>query len=413
MTGCKRIAAIITDYRPGSHADVIVTKFLKGFPTDAGFFAPRVEIASMYIDQFPEGDIGRAMASEYGIPVFSSIVKALTLGGATLAVDGILLIGEGGDYAWNEKAQCLYPRRYWMEQVCGVMATSGRAVPIFNDKHLSYNWCDARWMYDRVKQLGAPLMAGSSLPLGWRNPWLEYALETPVEEAIAIGFSGLDSYGFHALETLQCMVERRVGGETGVAAVTCLEGEAVWRAAEQGRWSRELAEAACAAIVNKPSGRMEEHCPNPAIFLIDYRDGLRGAVLMLNGYVTDLAYAGRVHGEVGATEFYLQGHGAPGGPYAHFSYFSLNIEEMFLTGKPAYPVERTLLTTGVLEAALTSRYAGHIRIETPWLDVAYRSYETLPWRPTDSRPSGACLDPWPPGVNELLYKGVGRAKENA
>jgi hypothetical protein len=204
------------------------------------------------------------------------------------------------------------------------------------------------------------------------------------------------------------MVERRGAGETAVAAVTCLEGDAVWEAAERGLWSRDLAEAACAAIENKPAGTMEEHCRQPALFLVEYRDGLRGSVLMLNGYVTDLAYAARVGGaipplrwggrggEVVATEFYCQGHGAPEGPYAHFSYLSLNIEEMFLTGRPTYPVERTLLTSGILEAALDSRYQGHIRLETPHLDVAYRSYDTLPWRPTGPRPTGVTLDPWPP-----------------
>jgi len=392
----KKIAAIITEYRPRSHADVIVTKFLKGFPTDDGLLKPRVDIVSMYIDQFPDTDIGRSIAAEHDVPIFPSIVKALTLGGKELAVDGVLLIGEHGDYAWNEKEQHLFPRKYFMEQICGVFATSGRAVPIFNDKHLSYNWHDAKWMYDRAKQLGAPFMAGSSLPVGWRNPWLEYELETPVEEAIAIGFSGLDIYGFHTLETLQCMVERRVGGETGVAAVTCLEGGVVWEAAKDGLWSRELAEAACAPIENKPAGSMEEHCKNPALFLIEYRDGLRGAVLMLNGYVTDLAYAGRVDGIIQGTEFYLQNHE----PHGHFSYLSLNIEEMFVTGVPTYPVERTLLTSGVLEAALDSRYQGYVRLETPHLEVAYRSYENLPWRPYGRRPKGATLEPWPPTKNQ-------------
>jgi len=399
----KRIAAIITEYRPKSHADVIVTKFLKGFPTDTGLLPPRVALASMYIDQFPEQDIGRRIAAEHGVPIFPSIVKALTLGGEKLAVDGVLLIGEHGDYAWNEKEQQLFPRKYFMEQICGVFATSRRAVPVFNDKHLSYNWHDAKWMVDRARQLGAPFMAGSSLPVCWRNPWLEHDLETPIEEAVAVGFSGLDIYGFHTLEVLQCMVERRggrsrqaSGGETGVAAVTCLEGDAVWEAAARGLWSRDLAVAACAAIENKPGGRMEEHCRQPALFLVEYRDGLRGSVLMLNGYVTDLAYAARVNGAVVATEFRCQGHGAPNGPYAHFSYLSLNIEEMFLTGHPTYPVERTLLTSGILEAALDSRHQGHIRLETPHLDMAYRSYETLPWRPTGPRPTGATLDPWPP-----------------
>jgi len=336
----------------------------------------------MYIDQFPDADIGRSIAAEHDVPIFPSIVKALTLGGDQLAVDGVLLIGEHGDYAWNEKEQHLYPRKYFMEQICGVLAASGRAVPIYNDKHLSYNWHDAKWMYDRARQLGAPFMAGSSLPMGWRNPWLEYELETPVEEAIAIGFSGLDIYGFHTLETLQCMVERRVGGETGVAAVTCLEGNAVWQAAKDNFWSRELAEAACAPIENKPAGSMEEHCKNPALFLVEYRDGLRGAVLMLNGYVTDLAYAGRVGGVIQGTEFYLQNSE----PHGHFSYLSLNIEEMFVTGVPTYPVERTLLTSGVLEAALDSRYQGYFRLETPHLDIAYRSYEKMPWRPYGRRP---------------------------
>jgi hypothetical protein len=392
----KKIAAIITEYRPGSHAAVIVNKYLMGFPTDEGFFEPRVDVVSMYIDLFPDADVGRSLAAEHDVPIYKSIVEALTLGGKELAVDGVLLIGEHGDYAWNEKDQQLFPRRYFMEQIAGVMATSGRAAPVFNDKHLSYNWRDAKWMYDRAQELGIAFMSGSSIPVTWRSPWLEHELETPIEEAIAIGFSGLDIYGFHTLEALQCMVERRRGGETGVVAVTCLEGEAVWQAAKDGLWSYELAEAACACIENKPEGRMEDHCANPALFLVEYRDGLKGAILMLNGYVHDLAYAARTDGRIEACEYFCQGHGGPEGAYAHFSYLALNIEEMFLSGRATYPVERTLLTSGVLEAALTSRHEGYRRLQTPWLDVEYQSYDSLPWRPTGRRPTGTCLDPWPP-----------------
>ena len=394
----KKIAAIITEFFRLSHADVMVPKFLMGFPTDEGLIAPRVELASLYIDQYTAADIGRDLAAEHDIPIYPSIVKALTLGGDSLAVDGVLLIGEHGDYAWNEKEQQLFPRKYFMEQICGVMATSKKSIPIFNDKSLSYNWQDARWMFDRAAELGAPLMAGSSLPVAWRKPWLEHELETPIEEAIAIGFSGIDIYGFHVLEVLQCMVERRIGGETGVAAVTCLEGDAVWQAADNGLWSWDLAEAACAEIENKPQGRMQDHCSQPVIILVEYRDGFRGAVLMLNDYVEDLAYAARVGSEVVAAEFFAQGHGDEDdvGPHGHFSYLALNAEEMFVSGKPSYPVERTLLNGGVLEAALTSRYEGHRRLETPWLEVTYRSYESIPWRPTAARPAGACLDPWPP-----------------
>jgi len=59
----KRIAAIITAYYPFSHADVIVTKFLRGFPTDDGLLAPRVEIASFYLDQIHERDVGHELAA--------------------------------------------------------------------------------------------------------------------------------------------------------------------------------------------------------------------------------------------------------------------------------------------------------------------------------------------------------------
>ncbi len=389
----KKIAAVITTYFPRSHADVIVTKYMKGFPTNEGFRQPRVELVSIYLDQIDPRDIGRGLAEAHNVPIHQSIREALTLGGNELAVDGVLLIGEHGDYPYNELEQHMYPRRYLFEQICGIFASSGRSVPVFCDKHLSYNWTDAKWMYDRARELSVPFMAGSSLPTCWRNPFLEYNLDTPLEAAIGIGHGGIESYGFHALETLQCMIERRGGGESGVTAVQCLEGKAVWTAAEKGLWSRELAEAACAPIEDKPDGRMEKHCENPAAFLIEHSDRFRSTVLMLNGYTSHFAYAGQVNGEIQGTEFYLQS----GNPYAHFSYLSLNIEEMFLTGVSQYPVERTLLTTGVLDAAMHSRHQGHVRLETPYLaNLAYRSYEKLPIRPTEPRPGGSTLDPWPP-----------------
>jgi hypothetical protein len=333
--------------------------------------------------------VGLELAEKHNVTMYPSIPQALTLGGRELAVDGVLLIGEHGDYAWNEKMQHLYPRRFFLEQTCGIFATSGRSVPVFSDKHLSYSWRYAKWMYDRAKELNVPFMAGSSLPLGWRNPWLEHPLETPIEEAVAVAYGGLESYGFHALELLQCMVERRSGGETGIQAVQCLEGEDVWKAGNDGLWSQELAEAASANTENKEAGTMETHCQAPAVFLLEYSDGLRAAVLMLNGYLRGWGYAGRVNGQTQGTEVYL-----PDDPHAHFSYLSLNIQKMFQTGLPTYPVERTLLISGVLEALMESRYQGHIRIETPHLGIRYRSYDEMPIRPGNSRPAGASLIPF-------------------
>lgn len=146
----------------------------------------------------------------------------------------------------------MHPRRYFTEQILGTFAESGRSVPIFNDKHLAYSWADADWMWKRAAALGAPLMAGSSVPLAWRSPWLEHPKNVRLSESLAIGYSAVESYGFHALEVLQCMVERRLGSESGVVAVQCIEGRDIWAARDQGRWPVDLAEAALSAIAGKP-----------------------------------------------------------------------------------------------------------------------------------------------------------------
>ena len=395
MAKRKKIAAIVTVYNSPSHADMIASKFSTGFPTDDGLLEPQVDVVSMYMDQVHWRDLGMGLAREHGIEVYPSIRGALTLTqpSATgtwptaddfqdgeLAVDGVLLIAEHGDYAANERDRRLYPRKPMFEQICAVMAASGRSVPVFSDKHLSYNWTDALWMYERARELDIPFMAGSSLPLIGRDPELEHEIDTPIEEALGIGFinayhTGLDSYGFHGLEALQCMVERRSGGETGIAAVQCLEGEAVWEARDKGVWPGKLAEAAEAMVELKEPGPMEENCKSPAIFILDYVDGFRAYTLILPKHLRGWGYAARVNGGVQSTGF-------RSGDLEHaFAYLGLNIQEMFLTGKPQYPVERTLLVTGALDALMESRYQGHVRVETPHLNIAYKPYERPPIRP--------------------------------
>lgn len=384
-----RVAAIITIYYPKSHADVIVTKFLKGWSTDQGFIEPEVDVVSMYIDHVLENDIGVGLAEAHGVPIHPSIRRALHAGGKELGVDAVLLIGEHGDYPWNERGRHMYPRRHFFEQIAGVFSESGRSVPVFSDKHFAYDYRDAQWMWNRAQELDIPLMAGSSLPLSWRDPWIEYDKGAHVEEAVSIGYGGIEAYGYHALEALQCMIERRTGGETGVVRVQCLEGDDVWRARDRGQWSQELADAACDTIEDKPDGTMEEHTKEPAVFLVEHADGLKTATLMLNGYLNSFAYAARVDGRVHGTVFYLQ----DGGPHAHFSYLCHNIRQFFLTGTAPYPPKRTLLTTGIIDAAMNSRYEGQRVVETPYLDIAYESYDTMPFRPTAPRPHGASVDP--------------------
>lgn len=393
MTPPCRVAAIVTTFFPNSHAGVLVTKFLRGFPTDDGLIAPRTQVASLFIDQLHSRDIGLQLAYEHNVPVYESIRAALTLGGSHLAVDAVLLIGEHGDYPVTSLGQEMVPRRYFFEQICAVIAEAGRPIPIFSDKHLAYRWEDARWMVETANALGIPLWAGSSLPIAWRRPQWEHPLGAPLDQALTIGFHMLERYGFHALEALQCQVERRAGGETGVRAVQCLSGAAVWQAAAEGRWSQELADRALGAIEDGPGRLDPDRVEDPHVFLIDYADGLQGAVLMLgdNGYVQKFAYAGRQGQAINALEYHID----RGPSHATFSYLGLNIEDFFLTGQPPTPLERTYLTTGLLEAALIAKAKGGQRVETPYLALTYRPAATPARRPVGERPTGACLDPWP------------------
>jgi hypothetical protein len=221
-------------------------------------------------------------------------------------------------------------------------------------------------------------MAGSSLPVTWRRPELKFPLPCEVESAVQIGYGPLDAYGFHALEGLQCMVERRKGAETGVKAVTCVQGEAMWKTLDKGDWSKECLEAAAALVPAHAKGNYRELMTldkDACVYLVEYRDGFRGAVAMMNGWVGEgegdsFCFAGKLKGEAKprATQFYLQ----QPDPFAHFSQLLRAIDRMIQSGHAGYPIERTLLTTGILEAALISKAEKNRRVETPHLDVKYK-----------------------------------------
>ncbi|MEO8131903.1 MAG: hypothetical protein ABI822_32715, partial [Bryobacteraceae bacterium] len=276
----KKIAAIITEYRHGSHADVIVGKYLEGFNQDQHPPYPRSKIVSMFTEQVPKGDMSRGMAKKYNIPIFRTVQEALSLGGERLAVDGVLLIGEHGEYPSNEKEQKLYPRFEMFLKITDVYRQSGRAVPMFNDKHLSFSWRQAKRMVEISRELKFPMLAGSSAPVAWRVPAIDTPFGEPQKFAVAISYSGLDIYGFHVLEALQAMVDRRRGGETGVRAVQCLEKQDCWNFIEQNGWAKRLFELALTHSSTRKRGDIKTLVPVPRLFVVDYNDGLRGAAFL-------------------------------------------------------------------------------------------------------------------------------------
>lgn len=369
-----RVAAIVTTYYYWSHADVIAGRILEGYAPDGHRVEPRTRIVSMYTDEVAPKDMSRALAAKHGFHIWPSVEEALTLGTGKLAVDAVLLIGEHGDYPTNNRGQKLYPRYELFRRIAGVIRAGGRPVPVFCDKHLSWSWEKASAMYREAKELGIPFMAGSSIPVTIRRPPLELPLGVRIEHAVSAGYGELDAYGFHTLEALQCMVERRQGGEKGIRSVEWIEGEAVWKWRDsEGRWSAPLLAAALAAAPARP-GTAEANARQPVVFALEYNDGFRAASYMLDGHISDFLFAAQLQGQPRpvATLYVNEGER----PLPHFDALVHSIEDFFVSRRPQYPVERTLLTTGALAFLFESRVQRR-RVATPELAIAYRPPEKV------------------------------------
>ncbi len=378
----KRIAIVTTIYRYLSHGQHMGDRFLVGYPYDGEWHKPNMKVVSLYVDQKPDGDLSGARADEFGFKVYPTIAEALRCGGDKLAVDAVLTIGEHGNYPRNEKGQILYPRYQFFEQCAKVFASDGKSVPVYNDKALSYSFEKAREMVETSRRMKFPMLAGSSLPVTWRLPAIELPLGCRIQEALMVGEGASDPMDFHALEALQCMVERRGRGETGVKAVQLIEGDEVWKST---RYSKDLLAAALSRS-DTPlglsvddgrtqdllgSGELPKLVKNPAAYFIEYRDGLRATLLMLNGALKDFNFAARLPGGIQSTQFLL----TPEPNVTYSACLMHKVEEMFATGVAPYPVERTLLVSGILESCLTSKLQGHQRLETPHLSVKYKAPE--------------------------------------
>ena len=326
------VAAVVTTYSENSHADVIVGKILEGWRQKGGV-GPDLELVSLYTDQVDSGDLSRGLAKKHGFRIAKTIDEAVTLGQNSLPVAGVLSVGEHGNYPRNDVGQDMYPRRRFFDAILAAMRRCGEYVPLFNDKHLSWNWNDAKHMYDVAERHRIPFMAGSSLPVTWRYPADELPVGSEIEEAMAVGYGGLESYGFHALESLQCIVERRRGGESGVAAVTAVKGDQIWQAEKEGKWDRRLLVSAVETFDGSADDLERRLLPKDAAFyLIEYRDGLRGTVANIPGVTKEFAVACRLRQRKAPVAWWIR---LEGRPHGHFEHLLRAIEHMIHTKQPA------------------------------------------------------------------------------
>ena len=375
--GAKRLAILASRWTPGSPARQIGDRFLIGYPREGRWHRPPMDVVSLYVDRTPEADQSRERAAEFGFRVYPSVAETLRCGTGRLAVDGVLVLaGQGEDSSAESSGPDL------VEPMVEVFEEDLRAVPVYWDQPLGL--AQARKMVEASRQLKFPVLAGSSLPMTWRLPPLELPIGCRVEQALMVGIGSRRSDRYRALETLQAMVERRRGGETGVRSVQSVAGQAVWRAGSSGRWSRELLEAAVARsdslqgrtlkdgrprdLVN--SGELPRLVEHPEACLVDYSDGVRAAVLMLNGAVGDFTFAARLRDVSGvpSTQFLLP----PEPNRAGSACLAARIEDMIQSGRSPIPPERAWIASGILDRWMESREKGGLALETPELTLEYR-----------------------------------------
>lgn len=388
----KKIAFLGTAVYRHSHAQHFLDRLAAGYAIGGRWVAPQLEVASVFIDQFPENDIARHRIAKYALTQFPTVADALTLGTSQLAVDGVVIIGEHGRYPKNEKGQTRYPRYDWFKEVVKVFEASGRSVPVFNDKHLSTDWSECVEMVEDAKRLDFPFYAGSSLPVTWRLPAIDMPYDTPLSESVCVAYGGVDSYDFHALETAQCMSERRRGGEVGIRSVHAVTGENCWQLLADREVTRKLFVSALCRSHNLPVETgyptapvdfqwAQAALPDTTAYFIEHLDGFRTAIFLTG--IRDFNYAGMRsdNGEIIGCQFMLPMPGSSATTADFFTPLIQHIERMILDNKTPYPIERTLLTSGMVIGGVESLFAGQQPYATPNMAVAYRGpEESMYWQ---------------------------------
>ena len=378
-----RIACLVSYWGlPTSHADWIVNKLLDGYWWKGAYTASQVDVVSVYINQLDTSLLGQKVCKAKNIPIFKTVGEAVTLGGKELAVDGVVIVCEHGNYPTDLKGHWLLPRWWIYQQVIRVFEQSQRSVPIFNDKHLSYNWDDAKWMFDKSRELNFPLTGGSSIPVYYRTPEIDLAPDTPLKNGLVIGDMADEGAAFHCIDVLQSFMDRRKGGETGVKSVQSIRGPEAWTWVETNPWAHNLL-AAVRKHFDLPAGHFQQGVQTNQrrgqsnLCIVKYNDGTEAA--SISGSDVGWTFAGDIEGQKDPTIISMLGFPGPisqfhaGNAHEHW------LIEMMLTGKEPFNAERLLVSTGIVNYYMDSNWqdgcysaVGRV-VETPYIDMKYHS----------------------------------------
>ncbi len=361
----KRIAFLVESWYPASHADVIGSRFLEGYRLGGRTYPAPLGIASVYTESPRASDQTRTLAARYGFRVAASVADALLedprAARPRLMVDGIL-IATREDPPRSGELPSPTPRLRLFREVLRILEQTGERVPVFIDKMLAANWADAQTIVAEASRRGIPLMAGSVLPY---TPFDRPVRTGKVDAAVALTSAPYWAFAFHTAEFLQGFLEQRGTRETGIASIRDV-GASYPALPDRDRWGGRLFDALLGGEGRWGPARGQD----PVVLLIQYVDGTRAVLAILPRGATENEFLlGAQYPGGGTSTGGLQLQQAP---FDHFSHLVHALAEFYRTGRPVVPVERALLTTGIVLLGQASRDSGGRAISSPGLAVTYQ-----------------------------------------
>lgn len=259
-----------------------------------------------------------------------------------------------------------------------VLRSATPGTPCFIFGALAPDLATARTFATLAAARQITLATGTFLPVTWRLPQVDLPANAPVDEALIVVQGASPLAELHALDGLLPVLERRAGGERGVRRVKFLAGQDLWRAGDRREWSWGLLSAALSrsdspqgdTLVDGRTqdlvglGLVPKLATNPRGWLLEHADGVRTALLALDGVVADFNFAVRL-GD--GSEVSAQLFRAPVPAQEHFSPLAAVIEDFFRTGEPPWPASRALLTAGLLGACRQAAARPGVWLGTPEL----------------------------------------------
>lgn len=353
----RKLAVILHEFTLPSPGQQLLDRFLAGYPRDGAFHKPPFQ-AALYIrgQETAQPELARREKA-FGLVVSHSLSEALG------SAQGILIAGA------QPVLEMSALTRETIEK-----ADAGARCFIYGS--LGSDYPQAKALADLAAQRRIVLQAGTTLPWASRLPPVSFPAGVPLREAlVVVQGEGIEA-GLFGFEALWPMIEGRPRGEPGVRRLKFFADEEVWLAQAKGEWSTSLLAAALSRS-NTPQGDpladgrtqdlvglglVPKLARSPRAWLLEHRDGMRSAILVLNGVVRECNAATlQANGRIWSAQLYR-----PPLPTApDFHRLADRLEEYYRTGKWAAAASRPLLTAAALEACRQS-----LREPKRWIEVS-------------------------------------------